>query len=150
LNLTAVLGLEVDGNIVRQAHVDPMTTLTIPTSDRFIHSNMRGRRKHSPAVRNDSGHKVMHGLTTIPNSEEFPLRLRLIAETNARGYLIEAVARHTCLSKLWFRDVLASRTRLPHIVTLAESRHERQNAEELQELANGDVCAFFLQQVDVR
>jgi hypothetical protein len=150
LNLTAVLGLEVDGNIVRQAHVDPMTTLTIPTSDRFIHSNMLGRRKHSPTVPIASGYKVMHGLPTIPNSAEFPLRLWLIAETNARGYLIETVARHTCLSKLWFRDVLASRTRLPHIVTLAESRHEHQYAEELQELADGDVCAFFLQQEDVR
>jgi hypothetical protein len=117
---------------VRQAHVDPMTTLTIPTSDRFINANMLRRRKHSPPVRFDSGYKVIHGFRTIPNSAEFPLRLWLIAETNARGYLVKNVARHTCLSKRRFRDVIASRTRLPHIVTLAESRHEHHYAEELQ------------------
>jgi hypothetical protein len=88
--------------------------------------------KRSPLVRIDSGYKVVHGLPTIPNSAEFPLRLWLIAETNARGYLVETVATHTSLSKRWFRDVLASRTRLPHIVTLAESRYEHQYAEELQ------------------
>jgi hypothetical protein len=104
---------------------------------------MLGWRKHSPPVRIDRGYKVIHGLPAIPNSAEFPLRLWLIDETNARGYLVETVARHTCLSKRRFRDVIASRTRLSHITTLAASRHEHQYAEERQQRPDGDVCAFF-------
>jgi hypothetical protein len=83
-------------------------------------------------VRIDSGYKVMHGLPTTRTALSSRCVFGLIAETNARGYLVETVARHTCLSKRWFRDVLASRTRLTYVVTLAESRHEHQYAEELQ------------------
>jgi hypothetical protein len=134
LNVTAVLGLAVDGSTVRQAHVDPMNTLTITTSDRFIHADKLGRRNHSPPVRIDGGYNFIHEHPTIPNRADFPLRLWLIAETNVRGCLVESVARHTRLAKRLRRDVLATRTSLSKIVTLAQlkSRHEHQYAEELQ------------------